>query len=185
MKAGGAHARFMPMSTAPLVQQLRRGALHPLFPGIAVAGVGFAILAGAYAFQYLGGLAPCPLCLEQRVPWFVLIGLGGAIVGAHSGQAPKPLLLGLYASAVAVAVWGAYLGLYHAGIEYTWWPGPPSCTGSGISTEGSLLGPLDTSKVVLCDVAPWTLMGISLAGFNFLFSLGVAAVAAWGGWRSR
>lgn len=172
------------MSTLPLVQQLQRGALHPFFPGIAIAGVGFAILAGAYAFQYLGGLKPCALCLEQRVPWFILIGLGGAIVGAHSAAAPKRFLVGLYAIAVLVAVWGAYLGLYHAGVEYKWWPGPATCTSTGLPT-GELLNDLSRSDVVFCDEVPWAMFGISLAGFNFLFSLAVAAVAAWGGWRSR
>lgn len=173
------------MSTATLVEQLQRGITQPWFAGAAIAAIGFAVLGGAYAFQYLGGLAPCLLCLEQRVPWFVLIGLGGAIAGAHTAKAPRLLLIGLYVAAVLVAGWSAWLGLYHAGIEYKWWPGPASCTGSGIPTEGPLLGPLAPSDVVLCDVVPWSLMGISLAGFNFLISLLVAALSVWGAWRSR
>jgi disulfide bond formation protein DsbB len=173
------------MSTATPVEQLQRGMAQPWFAGAAIAAIGFAVLGGAYAFQYLGGLAPCPLCLEQRVPWFVLIGLGGAIVGAHTANAPRLLLIGLYVAAVLVAAWSAWLGLYHAGIEYKWWPGPASCTGGGIPTGGPLLAPLSPSDVVLCDEVPWSLMGISLAGFNFLISLLVAALGVWGGWRSR
>lgn len=173
------------MSAAPILDQLHRGTSHPLFPGLAIAAIGFSILAGAYAFEYLGGLKPCPLCLEQRVPWFVLIGLGGAIAGAEAARAPKLMLIALYAVAALVALWSAYLGLFHAGVEYKWWPGPASCTGSGVPTGGGVLGPLSASDIVFCDRVPWALFGISMAGFNFLFSLVVAALAAWGGWRDR
>lgn len=180
------------MTPASLLQHVHAGTEHRLFPGVAIAALGLFTLGGAYAFQYWGGLAPCPLCLEQRVPWAILIVLGGAIAGGHIAGAPRAALLAVYAGAAAVAVWGAYLGLYHVGIEYQWWPGPASCTGTAAPLEGDLGGPLSPSQVIRCDVVPWALFGISLAGFNFLFSLAAAALAAFGaravwtggrGWR--
>ncbi len=172
------------MNVATLSDRLQRGWAHPLFPGAAIASIGFAILAGAYAFQYLGGLKPCPLCLEQRVPWFVLIVLGGAIVGASSAKAPRSVMIGLYAAAVGVALWSVYLGGFHMGVEYKWWPGPQTCSGSALdlpSGEGGLLNDLSSSEIVRCDEIPWALFGlISLAGFNFLFSLVAVGLAAFG-----
>jgi disulfide bond formation protein DsbB len=172
------------MSAVPLVPQIRRWASHALFPGATIAGLSFFILAGAYAFEYLGGLKPCPLCLEQRAPWAILIVLGGAIAGAHVWQAPRPVLLALYGAAAAIATWGAYLGAYHAGIEYKWWPGPQDCSGTDLPSAGDVLGPLSTSQIVRCDEIPWALLGISLAGFNFLFSLAGVAAAVFGGWQN-
>jgi disulfide bond formation protein DsbB len=168
------------MNVATLSTQLQRGATHPLVPGLAIAALGFALLAGAYAFEYLGGLKPCPLCLEQRVPWFVLIALGGAIYGAGNAKAPRNIVLALYAAALVVALWSAYLGGFHAGVEYKWWPGPTSCTGGGLPLDGGLIGPLSPSDIVWCDQIPWALFGISLAGFNFLFSLVAVGLAGLG-----
>ena len=170
------------MTVAALTSQLRRSAAHPLFAAAAIAGMAIALLAGAYAFQYLGGLKPCPLCLGQRVPWFVLIALGGAIAGVDAVRAPRGAVVALYVLAFGVALYGAYLGGYHAGVEYRWWPGPADCTGDAISlpTDGGLLGGLSAAEVVRCDEIAWAMFGISLAGFNFLFSLVAAALAAIG-----
>jgi len=185
VRGARAGARFTRMNVATLTSRVQRLPTHPLFPAAAIAALGVVLLAGAYAFEYLGGLKPCPLCLEQRTPWFVLIVLGGAIVGAEMAKAPRWVVLGLYAAAAIVALYGAYLAGYHAGIEYKWWPGPPDCTGDGISLppDGGLLGGLSPNEIVRCDEVPWALAGVSLAGFNFLFSilavaLGVAGARA-------
>lgn len=170
------------MNGASLVLQIQRGTSHVLFPGAAVAVLGVLILGGAYAFQYIGGYRPCALCLEQRVPWFVLIALGGAATAAQAWSAPRVAVVGLYAVIAAVALWSAYLGLFHAGVEYKWWPGPPDCTGTDLPDAGSILGPLSTSQIVRCDEVVWSLVGISMAGFNFLFSLVTVAIAGFGGW---
>lgn len=182
MRGARGGARFMCMNVATLTSQVQRSAAHPLFPAAAIAALGVVLLAGAYAFEYLGGLKPCPLCLEQRVPWFVLIVLGGAIVGADTAKAPRWIVLALYAAAAIVALYGAHLGGYHAGVEYKWWPGPPDCAGAAISlpSDGGLLGGLSPHEIVRCDEVPWALAGVSLAGFNFLFSLVAVALAVMG-----
>lgn len=167
------------MNVSTLTTQLQRGAAHPLIPGLAIAGLAFAVLAGAYAFQYLGGLKPCALCLEQRGPWFALIAIGGTIYSAGMAKAPRNVIMALYAGAIVIALWSAYLGAFHAGVEYKWWPGPESCTATDLPT-GKLLGDLSESDIVRCDEVPWAMFGISLAGFNFLFSLVAVGFAGLG-----
>lgn len=171
------------MDRAALLRRAHDLAAHTLFPPAAIVGLGLLTLGGAYAFQYWGGLPPCPLCLEQRVPWAVLIVLGVAIAGIKTLRPPGVVTLALYAGAIGVALWSAGLGLYHAGIEYTWWEGPQSCTGVS-PLDGNVTGSLDDAAVIRCDEVPWALFGVSLAGFNFLFSLAAAAVAGFGAWTA-
>jgi disulfide bond formation protein DsbB len=170
------------MNTATLALRIQRGTSHALFPGAAVAAIGMAILAGAYAFQYIGGYKPCALCLEQRVPWFILIGLGGVATAAQAMAAPWMARLALYAAIAGVALWSAYLGFFHFGVEYKWWPGPADCTGTDLPLPTDISGPLSPSQIVRCDEIVWHLFGITMAGFNGLFSLAVAGIAAFGGW---
>jgi len=167
---------------ATLTAQAQRWRAHRLFPAFAIAGLAIALLLGAYAFQFIGGLKPCPLCLEQRAPWMFLIVVAGAVIAADRVQLGRTVHLAIYGLAFAIAAYGAYLGLYHAGIEYGWWPGPPTCTGAGEALEpsGNLLDDIAKGGVVMCDRAAWTLAGISLAGFNFFFSLIAVGLAGIG-----
>jgi disulfide bond formation protein DsbB len=109
-----------------------------------------------------------------------MIALGGAIFGAGNVKAPRAAIIALYVAAFGVAAWSIYMGGYHAGVEYKWWLGPQTCSGDGLSTNGPLLGDLSASEIVRCDEIPWAMFGISLAGFNFLFSLVAAALAGLG-----
>ena len=152
---------------------------------VAVAGV--ATILGAYFFQYVLGLPPCPLCLEQRVAYYVSIPLAAMILlGLSVGASPKVLLLALLAIAAAM-LWNAGLGVYHSGIEWHWWAGPQDCSGQGFGfNAGSLLEQMEKTRVVRCDEAPWRFLGLSLAGYNALISLALAAIALWGAaaaWR--
>jgi disulfide bond formation protein DsbB len=104
------------------------------------------------------------------------------VTAAQAWGASRVAVASLYAVIAAVALWSAYLGLFHAGVEYKWWPGPPDCTGTDLPDAGSIFGPLSTSQIVRCDEVAWSLLGISMAGFNFLFSLVAAAIAGFGGW---
>jgi disulfide bond formation protein DsbB len=143
-----------------------------------VALAGAATIAGAWFFQLVVGLPPCPLCLEQR--WFYYIGIPLALVvaAAARGGAPRRvtgaglLVLGL------VFLGGAGLASYHAGIEWKWWPGPQECSGPlPPPSSGGLLKQLESIAIVRCDDIPWQFLGLSLAGWNALISLGLAAVA--------
>jgi disulfide bond formation protein DsbB len=82
-----------------------------------------------------------------------------------------------------VMLYNAGLGVYHSGIEWKWWDGPQSCGGvTDFRGGGNLLQQLQQTRVIRCDEAAWRFLGLSLAGYNVLISLAVAAVAAWGAW---
>lgn len=128
-----------------------------------------ALLGGAYVAQYGFGLFPCEMCWWQRYPHFVAVALATAAFLLSPGR-------GLIAlSAVAIGISGL-LGAFHAGVEYGWWEGVTACTTAIPSGGGDPLEAILNAPLVRCDVAPWTLFGISLAGWNFLFS-GAAALA--------
>ena len=147
----------------------------------AIAAIGAAALCGAWYFQYVVGLAPCPLCLQQRIPYYIVIPLAALIaVGARSGVSRRVLMAGLWLTALVLLV-GVGLATYHAGVEWKWWAGPQDCAGAGApftpGTAGNLLNRMQTAQVVRCDEAPWRWLGLSLAGWNALISFGLAALA--------
>ena len=151
----------------------------------AIALIAAATIAGAWFFQLVLDIAPCPMCLEQRFAYYGIIPLAILIaIGAKAGAPRGLLLVGLALIALA-ALGNSAFGAYHAGVEWKFWPGPTSCTGSALNIGGgSLLDQLDKVKVVPCDVVQWRFLGISLAGYNALISLVMAALAAWGIARS-
>jgi disulfide bond formation protein DsbB len=126
------------------------------------------LLGGALASQYLGGLAPCHLCILQRWPHGIAIALGLVILAWP--RRPLALLAGL------VVLVGAGIGLYHVGVEQAWWQGPTTCTAPepGSMAAGELLDQILETPLVLCDQVAWSLWGISMAGWNAILSLGLA-----------
>ena len=148
----------------------------------AIVAVSLATLLGAWFFQYVLGYLPCHLCLEQRIPYYVIIPLSLVVALAARMRAPRrAIAFGLAILGIA-ALCGAALGTYHAGIEWGFWPGPSDCTGTvwDLKSGGSILDQLDSVHVVPCDRAAWRLLGISLAGYNTLISLLMAALAGFG-----
>ena len=147
--------------------------------------VALAMILGAWGFQLIGGLPPCPLCLEQRVPYYLGIPLA-LLAGVLAPKAPLPAraLLALFGVAMLVT---AGLAAYHAGIEWGFWAGPTDCSGGVADTTdaSSLLGQLRSAQVVRCDQAAWRLFGLSLAGYNAIVSLGLAVLAWFAAWRAR
>ncbi len=164
-----------------------RGRDPALVASVMVAVLAAATILGAWFFQYVVGIAPCPLCLEERIPYYVSIPLALILALAAARQAPRPLLvLGL--AVIALAMLGnAALGAYHSGVEWKWWPGPQDCTGSMTSfgRASDMLAQLNSVHVVRCDEAPWRLFGISLAGYNVLVSLALAGIALCGAAMAR
>jgi len=155
---------------------------QPVAAATVVAAAGAATILGAYFFQYVMGLSPCPLCLEQRIAYYVTIPLAVVIALAAGRNAPRRLLaLGLAAIALAM-LFNAGLALYHAGVEWKWWEGPRDCSGplTDLTAGGDLLSSLHDLTVVRCDEAAWRFLGLSLAGYDVLISAALAAVAAWG-----
>ena len=148
---------------------------------VAIAAIGLAAILGAYFFQYVIGLPPCPLCLEQRIAYYVSIPLAAMVVlGVSVGSSRNVLMLALFAIAAAM-LWNAGLGVYHSGVEWRWWPGPQDCSGAVPNfSSGNLIDQINRTRVVRCDEAAWRFLGLSLAGYNVLVSLSIAAIAIWG-----
>ena len=143
-----------------------------------------ALMAGALGSQYIGHLYPCEMCWWQRYPHIAAIVFAALAFVVPASGAKRALVL---LAALAIIVSGA-IGVYHAGVEYHWWEGITACsstmTGSGGSVQ-DMLDRITKAPVVRCDVAQWTLFGISLAGFNALLSLGGGATILWLMRRSR
>jgi disulfide bond formation protein DsbB len=123
-----------------------------------------ALMAGALGSQYLGGLYPCEMCHWQRWPHYAAIAL--ALVAFSLSLPMRGVLIAL--AALAILTSGA-IAVFHAGVEYHWWAGITACTST---VAGATIEDLMRAPLVRCDAAQWTLGGISLAGFNALFSIG-------------
>lgn len=149
---------------------------------IAVAVIGLATIAGFFFFQYVLGYPPCPLCLDQRVAYYVSVPLSAMILLGLSVGASRKVLMAAFLAIAAAMLWNAGLGAYHSGIEWHWWPGPPDCSGplTDFSAGGGLLQRLQHIRIVRCDEAAWRFLGLSLAGYNVLISLALAAIATAG-----
>ena len=174
------------MSNMTAVSPIPRKLSPAMAAALAVLVIAAATIAGAWYFQLVLGLQPCPLCLEQRYAYYLAIPLAALIALAAGQNAPRSLLVAGLAILALAALANAVLGAYHAGVEWKFWPGPSDCTGpvGNLGSAGSLLDRLDTTKVVMCDEVQWTFLGLSLAGYNVLISLLMAAIAMWGVMRS-
>lgn len=133
------------------------------------------LMAGALGSQFLGGLFPCEMCHWQRWPHYAAIGLAALAFIVRQPPAQRMLVL---LAATAIAISGA-IGAFHAGVEYGWWEGITQCSVINSGGGQDILAEIMASPLIRCDVAPWSLFGISLAGFNALFSLGGAALIWW------
>ncbi len=151
-------------------------------PLVIAAGSAFA-LAAAWFFQLVVGLAPCPLCLDQRIAYYIGVPLGLAAAGLAARGRPT-LARGLLVALGLAMLANAGLATYHAGVEWGFWPGPTSCTGAPVFAPGDILSQLKQARVPRCDEAAWRLLGISMAGWNTLIAAALAAVAAAGATRT-
>ena len=152
----------------------------------AVLGAALATIAGAWGFQLIGGYVPCQLCFAQRIPYYFGVPVAMiAVVAAMTGRMRlNQLLLIVVAS---IFVWSAYLGAFHAGVEWSWWQGPTDCgAGGGPATReaGDLLGQLGQVRVVSCTFAGWRFpnadWGLSFAGWNAVISTVIVLTALLG-----
>jgi disulfide bond formation protein DsbB len=160
----------------------------PIFvASIATAGVAAVTILGAYYFQYVLGLAPCPLCLNERIAYYVAIPMGVLLAVGASAHVRRGLLIAGLSVIGLVMLASAAFGAYHAGVEWHFWPGPEDCSGpiQSLGRASDLLRQLNSVHVVRCDAAAWRFLGVSLAGYNVLISLALAAIAGWGLWAAR
>jgi disulfide bond formation protein DsbB len=159
------------LSTPP-----RRRTLIAGFLAVAMA----ATVGGALAFQYIGGYIPCKLCYEQRIPYYVGVPLMVLAFLASTLRLPAWISRLLLAVGGLLMLYGLYLGIYHSGVEWGWWPGPTDCTTAGISVDtggNGVLDALDKFVPPSCDRAALRILGLSLAGWQAIaaFILGTVA----------
>jgi disulfide bond formation protein DsbB len=126
---------------------------------------------------------------EHLAYYFAIPLAAMVLLGVSVGSSRKVQIAALVAIAAAM-LWNAGLGVYHSGVEWQWWPGPQDCSGAtpNFSAGGSLLEQIKKTRVVRCDEAAWRFLGLSLAGYNVLISLALAAIAVWGAvsaWRMK
>jgi disulfide bond formation protein DsbB len=148
--------------------------LSPRLTALMILAVALATIMGAWVFEYFG-FAPCELCLWQRWAYYVAIPLS-LVVALVAPLHPKTARLGLGLLAI-LWVGSMVFGVYHAGVEWKWWLGPSTC-GSQAGFSGGL--PDLGAPVILCDTPALRILGLSLAGWNALISLGLAALAVAG-----
>jgi disulfide bond formation protein DsbB len=141
------------------------------------------LLAGAWGSQLIGGLVPCEMCHWQRWPHYAALAVA-LLAFVLSGRSARAAVI---IAALLIAASGV-IGVLHAGVEYHWWPGFTGCTSTVDLTGLDAAARLDAmmkAPVVRCDAAQWTLAGVSLAGFNAIFSLVGALAIGWYATRVR
>lgn len=137
--------------------------------------LGLATILGALGSQFIGGLYPCELCLEQRQAYYWGLPLL-LVVLVTWNRLPLTAWYVIMAIVTAIFVWGTYMGAYHAGVEWGFWPGPTACTGVGDPMDFNSLSTMNETHVIGCDVVQFRLFGISLAGYNAVISLGIVVL---------
>ena len=139
------------------------------------------MLAVAHAFETFGHLAPCELCLRQREVYWVAATVAG--LGVAAGFTPVGAPASRLADVLLTAAFlvGAVVAGYHAGAEWKWWPGPAACSGGATHVDPAALDALlhgARMPMPACDKPAWVFLGLSMAGWNVLVSLGLAAASA-------
>ncbi len=132
----------------------------------------------AYTAEYGFGLKPCILCLYQRIPYAACIGIG-VIVMLLARTMPKAARFMLYLAALSFLI-GAGIAFFQVGVEYGWWTGTDECTGSTLSglSASDFLARIKSAPIVRCDEVQFAFLGISMAGYNGIWSVFLAALFA-------
>jgi disulfide bond formation protein DsbB len=152
--------------------------ITPMRAAIGVFAIAFATIAGAWIFEYLG-YAPCELCLMQRWAYYVGVPLA-ALAAVMNAEGPRVLRKPLLVLLAVIFAGSSIFGIYHAGVEWGFWPGPTGCTGTSMPTVSNMndfMKQLQTTRVVRCDEVAIRIFGLSLAGWNAIISAGMAALA--------
>lgn len=135
-----------------------------------------ALLAGALGSQYIGGLHPCEMCHWQR--WGHYAALAFALLAfALRGQPDRGRSL-VWLAAIGILASGA-IGAYHAGVEAKIFEGFTQCTTMTTSSGDDLLKDIMAAPLVRCDQVQFEFLGLSMAAWNAVISIGAALVILW------
>jgi disulfide bond formation protein DsbB len=152
--------------------------LTPPFWAAIAAAASAAMLGTAHAFERFGGYPPCTLCYTQREVYWAALGVAVAgLLGWHLLKRNE--MVARFACGILGVLFLVGMGwaIYHAGAEWKYWPGPSTCSGGGGGTGDILAALNQTTKVIPCDEASWRMLGLSMAGWNAIVSLGLASVS--------
>jgi len=182
-----AAARLSPLRQPRRLHAVRRAVRHdtmkiagldlsaPRLPALLLLVASAGSLLAAFFFQYVIGLQPCILCIWQRWPYAIVIVLTGLVLLLGRSGPMRSALLALSGLALLA---GAGVAVFHVGVEQHWWGGTPGCgVTQTADTIEAMRAQIMAAPVVRCDVVSWSLFGISMAGYNILISLALAAVA--------
>jgi disulfide bond formation protein DsbB len=153
---------------------LRRALSGWRAPAVLAAGA-IGALGAALFMQHGMGVQPCILCIYQRWPYVIAgaLALLALVFGRH--RSLRVVLLGL-AGLTLLADTG--IAVFQVGVEHHWWTGTPGCSvPPPAATIEELRARLMEQPVVPCDEVSWSLFGISLAGYNVVLTLALAAFA--------
>lgn len=163
-----------------LTERFKRptGFRQTLASGFLAAGTAMTV-GTALLFQHVGGYIPCALCLEQRIPYYVSIPIALVAFVAAAGRAPAVFTRALLLAIGLIMLYSLYLGVFHSGVEWGFWPGPADCgqVGGSDLMGGDLLATIDAIRPPSCDEAAGRFLGLSFAGWNAVASALFAAVA--------
>ncbi|MGQ7793822.1 disulfide bond formation protein B [Faunimonas sp. B44] len=139
--------------------------------------VSAATILGALGFEYIGGYAPCALCLEQRWPYYLGVPVALAALAATRLRWPRALAALLFALFAGLMLYGLGLAVYHSGVEWGLWAGPAGCApaGGAPGSAGAMLQSLQAGmRGPSCTEAVWRFLGLSFAGWNVIVSAALA-----------
>jgi disulfide bond formation protein DsbB len=153
---------------------------------LAIGLIALVVIATALLLEHAFGYAPCPLCLEQRWPYY--LGIPAALAIAVL-PLPRTLRAASLLALAGLFAWGLWLGIYQAGAEWRFWQGPADCASGGASTPpaevGGLIGAIEASRVVSCTDPSLRILGLSLAGWNAVVMAALIALALAGAAAGR
>lgn len=157
--------------SSPTVHTAYRAGAVALF----VAG---ATILAALGFEHIGGYVACELCLTERYAYYAGVPLLFAALAVLSAD-HRRVAAALFVVVAVAFLANTALGVYHAGVEWHFWPGPQSCTGAQPlnASGGGLLQSLSNTRVIRCDEAAWRFLGVSFAGWNAVISFFLAAMS--------
>ena len=137
-----------------------------------------ATLGSALFFQYALGYAPCELCYYQRYPYMLVIAISAIAFVTRNRHdiSLKRAARGFLIMIIALLFLDAAIALFHVGVGQKWWEGLSTCTANFDAgpTSAELLDTILNANAIRCDEPQWTLLGVSMAGYNFLIALGLA-----------
>lgn len=165
------------MTLSPALSMSAGDLAPPRAASLILMGSG-GLLLGALAFQHIGKMPPCALCYWQRYGHIAALGIAWLALW----PLPRPARLGVLTLAGLALLVTAGIATYHVGVEWKWWPGPQTCapaTGGFAGTIDEIKRRIMGTPMVRCDSIPWSMLGLSMAGWNGVVSLllGVGALS--------